>query len=335
MKNRLYDIIDRDRDGVVTAEELQAAIALPAHAQSLSQLIIHYESEWRHEPYKWDALDDVLGHSGSTPLLNWVAEKERIKEISWWNEVAPEVGLPVDGQVYHLHPVGVVGRFKSNVRRITVAFLEKVTGKSGSWFTGRGGGGKFFTEFEERYPRIYKFDKCEFVSQLNDALERYGIVTPYQQAHFVSQYFHESAAFGTTVEFGSGAQYDLGKHNDAVRSGNTEIGDGPKYKGKGLIQLTWRNNYAVYADYRRVDFVRAPNLIAEDMFNAIDVSCWYWRNKGAASRRYNARGDINILMDNEPDNVKLVTLAVNGGENGLHERAQIFELIRKEWGLVS
>ncbi|PIB63029.1 hypothetical protein AOA60_07450, partial [Pseudomonas sp. 2822-17] len=77
MKNRLYDIIDRDRDGVVTAEELQAAIGLPAHAQSLSQLIIHYESEWRHEPHKWDALDDVVGHSGSTPLLNWVAEKER------------------------------------------------------------------------------------------------------------------------------------------------------------------------------------------------------------------------------------------------------------------
>ncbi|MBD8192074.1 N-acetylmuramidase family protein [Pseudomonas fluorescens] len=111
MKNRLYDIIDRDRDGVVTAEELQAAIALPAHAQSLSQLIIHYESEWRHEPHKWDALDDVVGHSGSTPLLNWVAEKERIREISWWNEVAQGVGLPVDGQVYHLHPVGFTNRF--------------------------------------------------------------------------------------------------------------------------------------------------------------------------------------------------------------------------------
>ena len=111
MKNRLYDIIDRDRDGKMTAEELQAAIGLPAHAQSLSQLIIFYESEWRHEPHKWDALDAVLGHSGSTPLLNWLAEKERIKQISWWNEVAPGVGLPVHGRVYHLHPVGLVGQF--------------------------------------------------------------------------------------------------------------------------------------------------------------------------------------------------------------------------------
>ncbi len=109
MRKRLYDIIDRDRDGKMTAEELQAAISLPALAQSLSQLIIRYESEWRHTPRKWDALDEVLGHSGSTPLLNWVAEKERIREISWWNEVEERIGLPVDGKVYHFHPIGLLG----------------------------------------------------------------------------------------------------------------------------------------------------------------------------------------------------------------------------------
>ncbi|NWE14307.1 EF-hand domain-containing protein, partial [Pseudomonas yamanorum] len=67
MKSRLYDIIDRDRNGKITAEELNDAMKFPAHVQSLSQLIIHYESEWRHEPHKWDALDELLGHSGSTP----------------------------------------------------------------------------------------------------------------------------------------------------------------------------------------------------------------------------------------------------------------------------
>jgi predicted chitinase len=122
-------------------------------------------------------------------------------------------------------------------------------------------------------------------------------------------------------------------HINAIASGNTEVGDGPKYKGKGLIQLTWKNNYESYSNYTGVDFVRAPNLIAENMFNAIDVSCWYWRRNGAVSRKYNARGDINVLINNEPDNVSLVTLAVNGGDNGLHERVKIYEAIRKEWGL--
>ncbi|MNG09918.1 hypothetical protein D3C87_1125470 [compost metagenome] len=51
------------------------------------------------------------------------------------------------------------------------------------------------------------------------------------------------------------------------------------------------------------------------------------------SRRHNARGDINILIDNEPDNVRLVTLAVNEGDNGLHERVKIYEAIREEWEL--
>ncbi len=111
MMRRLYDIIDRDHNSVMTAEELKAAIGLPAHAQALSQLIIYYDSEWQYTPSKWDALDEVLGHSGSTPLLNWVAEKERIKQISWWNEIAPKVGLPVLGGVYHFHPVELVGLF--------------------------------------------------------------------------------------------------------------------------------------------------------------------------------------------------------------------------------
>jgi predicted chitinase len=334
MKSRLYEVIDRNRDGKMTAEELQAALRLPAHAQAISQLIIRKESEWFHQAQKWDALDELLGHSGSTPHLNWLAEKQRIQQMCWWGEVAEKVGLPSWGKVFHFHPVGLTHWFKASDRKITVELLEKVTGKSGNWFTGRGGGRTFLNEFESKYPLIYKYDKYEFVAHLNDALERYEITTPHQQAHFVSQCFHESAAFETTVEFASGEQYDPGRHVNAIASGNTEVGDGPKYKGKGLIQLTWKNNYASYSNYRGVDFVGAPNLIAENMFNAIDVSCWYWRRNGAVSRKHNARGDINVLINNEPGNVDLVTLAVNGGNNGLHERVKIYEAIRKEWGLT-
>ncbi|WP_447650891.1 glycoside hydrolase family 19 protein [Pseudomonas abietaniphila] len=333
IKTRLYDIIDRNRDGQITANELQAALRLPAHAQSLSQLIVHYESEWHHTQHKWDDLDDLLGHSDSTPNQNWLAEKERIKQMSWWGEVASQVGLPAHGKVYHMHPIAFGGQLFNKTRRITVELLEKVTGKSGKWFTGRGGGRTFANDFSANYPKVFEFDKYRFVDQLNDALDRYGITTPYQKAHFVAQCFHESAAFETTVEFGSGAQYDPGQHSSAIANGNTEIGDGPRYKGRGLLQLTWKNNYAAYSRYRGFDFVASPTLVASDMSNAIDVSCWYWRHRGAVSQKYGARGDINILVDNEPNNVKLVTLAVNGGSNGLQERTEIYEAIRNEWSL--
>lgn len=69
------------------------------------------------------------------------------------------------------------------------------------------------------------------------------------------------------------------------------------------------------------------------MFNAIDASCWYWRNNGGVYVKYGAKGDINVLIDNDRDNVSLVTLAVNGGDNGLPEREELFHLIKKEWGL--
>ncbi|WP_256592895.1 pesticin C-terminus-like muramidase, partial [Pseudomonas sp. 2822-17] len=81
---------------------------------------------------KWDALDDVVGHSGSTPLLNWVAEKERIREISWWNEVAQGVGLPVDGQVYHLHPIGLAMRFNAKCPNECVTDAYELEGVAGT-----------------------------------------------------------------------------------------------------------------------------------------------------------------------------------------------------------
>jgi predicted chitinase len=333
IKTRLYDIIDRNRDGQITAAEINNALCLPAHAQSISQLIIHTESEWHHTDHKWDQLDELLGHSGSTPHLNWLAEKQRIKEHCWWGEVAGKLGLPGDGKVYHLHPVGLIGQFTDNTFVISVDFLERVTGKRGKWFTGSSGKRTFREGFKANYPAIFEYDKHAFVSLLNEALDRYGIATPYQKAHFIAQSFHESAGFDTTVEYDTGSQYDPGQHRSAIANGNTKLGDGPKYKGRGLMQLTWKRNYEAYSDYRGLDFIGSPELIATDMYNAIDVSCWFWRRNGAVSQKYGANGDVNILIDNEPGNVRLVTLAVNGGSNGLHERTALFNTICRSWGL--
>ncbi|CAI8726579.1 EF-hand domain-containing protein [Pseudomonas sp. IT-P258] len=111
LKKRLYDIIDRNGDGRITAEELRAALRLPAHAQAISQLIVCCDSEWYYKEGKWDRLDELLGHSGSTPNLNWFEEKRRIRQLSWWNEVAKRGGLPGHGEVYHFHPIGLTSLF--------------------------------------------------------------------------------------------------------------------------------------------------------------------------------------------------------------------------------
>ncbi len=113
MKQRLYDIIDRNRDGHITGDELQAALQLPAHAQAISQMVLRKESEWFYTREKWDGVDELMGHCGSTPELNWVAEKQRIEQLGWWSEVAERVGLPSWGRPYHFHPIGLVGAFST------------------------------------------------------------------------------------------------------------------------------------------------------------------------------------------------------------------------------
>lgn len=115
LQKRLYGLIpDGDCNGKMTARQLQAGLHLPAVAQSISQLIIHYESEWFDDSGKWDRLDEMLGHSNSTPNSNWLASKERIRMFSWWREVAESAGLPMNGEVFHFHPIGLFSQLSPN-----------------------------------------------------------------------------------------------------------------------------------------------------------------------------------------------------------------------------
>lgn len=91
--------------------------------------------------------------------------------------------------------------------QITIDFLEKVTGKIGKWFNGKGGGKNFEENFMLTCPNVYQIDKYIFVSFLNKMLIEYNIITPYQKAHFLAQCFHESAEFESTLEFASGNNY--------------------------------------------------------------------------------------------------------------------------------
>lgn len=112
-------------------------------------------------------------------------------------------------------------------------------------------------------------------------------------AHFLAQLAHESAGFRTTVEYASGAAYE-GRRD----LGNTEPGDGKRFKGRGLIQLTGRSNYAVASKALGVDFVGNPQLAAQ-FPHALRVAGWYWR-----ARKINAKAD--------EDNLFAVSALVNG-----------------------
>lgn len=118
IKARLYDIIrPGGAKGLLTAQEISPALAKPWHAQSIAQLVTHYESEWYWKPDKWDELDPLMGHlPGIDPNLNWASEKARIKELCWWAEMAGKHGISDDGKAWHFQPIGISTLMKSSSR---------------------------------------------------------------------------------------------------------------------------------------------------------------------------------------------------------------------------
>lgn len=135
-------------------------------------------------------------------------------------------------------------------------------------------------------------------------LEGYEITTRLRIAHFLAQTCHESAGFRTTEEFASGEAYE-----GRADLGNTQPGDGVRYKGRGLLQLTGRANYRTYGKALDVDLEARPELAGEPVLS-LRIACEYWKRRG-----------INALCD--ADDVVGVTIKVNGGKNGLADRAAL------------
>lgn len=144
---------------------------------------------------------------------------------------------------------------------------------------------------------------------LINQLPLYGINTPLRTAHFLAQVGHESMSFTYTEEIASGSAYEGRKD-----LGNTVKGDGIRFKGRGLIQLTGRKNYSDYADYACLNLLQKGNerLISLHPIYALDVSLWFWDKR-----------KLNNFADR--DELRSVTRRVNGGYNGLTDRQEYFD----------
>ena len=141
----------------------------------------------------------------------------------------------------------------------------------------------------------------QLLPHLNTTMQRYRITTPLRKAHFLAQIAHESDGFNTNEEYASGAAYE-----DRRDLGNTRAGDGVRFKGRGLIQVTGRSNYAECGQALGVDLISNPQRLAE--YNLACLSAgWYWDTR-----------ELNIDADN--DDLLTITRTINGGLNGLDDR---------------
>lgn len=120
-------------------------------------------------------------------------------------------------------------------------------------------------------------------------------------AHLMAQLIHESDSFKAMEEYASGKAYE-----GRADLGNTQPGDGPRYKGHGPIQITGRANHRLYGQLIGVDLERRPELASVPSIG-IHTACAYWTRNG-----------LNALADR--DDLVGITKRINGGTNGLAAR---------------
>ena len=139
------------------------------------------------------------------------------------------------------------------------------------------------------------------VGYLNKYMPKYEVNTYLRVCHFLAQAAHESASFRTLEEYASGAAYEGRKD-----LGNIYKGDGVRYKGRGIFQLTGRANYRTIGAKLGYDLENNPEL-AESPEVSVLTALEYWKSRS-----------LNTYADK--DDVRTVTYRINGGYNGLNDR---------------
>ena len=148
-----------------------------------------------------------------------------------------------------------------------------------------------------------------FVSVLNSAMNRYQIVGPKRVAAFIAQIGHESGQLKYVKEIWGPTKVQA-RYEGRADLGNTQPGDGSKFRGRGLIQITGRANYKACGEALALDLVNHPELLEKPQ-HACMSAAWFW-----ASRGLNTTADAGQFDK--------ITQRINGGQNGAADRQALY-----------
>jgi putative chitinase len=165
-------------------------------------------------------------------------------------------------------------------------------------------------------PRAKKDLLKSLAAAAPEVLPEYEIDTALREAHFWAQAAHETGNFKYMFEIW-GPTPAQARYEGRKDLGNTVEGDGYKYRGRGIFQLTGRANYEKYGKALGLDLVNNPDLAANPE-TALRIACEYWK-----SRKINATAD--------KDDIVAVTKKINGGTNGIADRRVCLATAKKMW----
>ena len=293
---------------------------------------------------------------GKLKLYNWVGQKIKLT-------VYKPDGKPLDSVNFTVKRVKTEfvdlqldvdvlnGKTAVNEPSITRRIEDTERGEvvSLSFFKEVYGSGKLFSHKNMAGRTTQNSSPEQFVPALNKCLIKYKIKDKLMLCHFLAQIYHECDHFRTLIEYASGQDYDISnfppsvceieksrsckRRKQILKEGNTSPGDGPKYKGRGLIQLTWKSAYEKYKNYSGIDVVKDPELLCNNLFHAVESSVWAFNEfKNADAIVSQSYSDLNgFYTDSEHLRVvEKVSKKINGGYVGMAERKILFLKILKE-----
>lgn len=149
---------------------------------------------------------------------------------------------------------------------------------------------------------------------INHTLLKYGANTPQRIAYFLAQIGHESGELLYTEEIASGAAYE-GRED----LGNTQPGDGRKYKGRGLIQVTGKSNYILCGLGLDLPLLENPELLSRMPYAALSAG-WFFSNN-------------NLWELCDSSDFKKLTKRINGGYNGMDDRLRLLKCCEEALGI--
>lgn len=158
---------------------------------------------------------------------------------------------------------------------------------------------------------------AEWLPAIEAAMAEFGINTPARQAAFLAQIGHESGGLHWLVEIW-GPTEAQSRYEGRKDLGNTEPGDGYRFRGRGLLQTTGRDNYRRTGAALGVDLIAEPELLGTPALAARSAA-WYWQTH-----------KLNELADT--GDFKLITKRINGGYNGYSDRCARWEKAKEALG---
>jgi len=164
------------------------------------------------------------------------------------------------------------------------------------------------------------FDRAQkWAEPLSAAMHEFGIDSPARHAAFLAQVGHESGRLRYTREIWGPTPAQV-RYEGRADLGNLQPGDGKRFMGRGLIQITGRTNYYQCGAALDLPLIAQPELL-EQPINAARSAAWFWRARG-----------LNRFVDGS--DFRTLTKRINGGTNGLAEREELWAAAKLALGVA-